>query len=755
MRPSYPLHLFAIVCFFLFAKFATAQEVKTDSTFRPQIKPSLNITRRQGEITIDGDLDDAGWLNAATAKDFTASFPVPNQQPPVQTFAKITYDDEYLYVAMIAKDPHPEAIRASMVGRDNISNDDFMGIILDTYGDGTRAFEIYCNPLGVQEDLFWSANNEDGSYDMIYQSEAKITATGWQSEMKIPFKSLRFPDVIEQHFHCTFWRSYPRETTYKSSWSAISFFTPCAFCQFGTLTGIEGIHPSASFELLPALVASQHAMADGVGGKLVSDPVHVSPSLGIHYAIGPATGVELTLNPDFSQVESDATQVSANTTFALFYPERRPFFQDGSDIFNTFINAVYTRSINSPIVAAKIIHRDEATSIAYLGAIDEHTPMIIPLEEKSVILSDLGHSVSNILRASHTFGDNLYFGALLTDRRYEDKGSNTVAGFDGHAQLFENVELIGQSLYSYTQELTTLKNNSLDRFDAGKYSAEFDGEHFGGFKNYFSIQRFTSGLDAQLSYNSSSPLFRTGNGFIFNNNLNSFYGWVGYKAPLSPERPSYLKWLLEIDGTVAGSYAWNGEQQVKSRVIKPGLDFSFIGRTDFHAFCRFSNEMYHGVQLNDLYQLDFRITSHPAQWLSLGSELTVGNDIARFLAVPEVGKEFDFNFWVRLKPVAGLLIEPDYTFSQLDSPTRAHYYSGAIYRAKVTYQFSRSLDLRCVVQYDEFGRGFELDPLLTYKLNPFTSFFIGSSHNYYSSPETAQLQPSERQIFAKVQYLFE
>jgi hypothetical protein len=740
-------------CIILFVHQSEAQPSSArDTSFAPNVKPSLDVKRRTGEIVIDGNVTDQGWQDAATAGNFCQSFPVYGLKPPCGTVAKITYDDAYLYVVMIAEDTHPEDIRAHYSGRDGISSDDFMGIILDTYGDGSKAFEIYSNPYGIQEDLFWTQNNEDGSYDLIYESEASITATGWQVEFKIPFSSLRFPDAPVQNFKCSFWRSYPRDQVYKSSWASINFYVPCPFCQFGSLSGITNIKSSGSFELLPSLVASQSAAAPSHGAPLEDDAVKFHPSFGARYILGTATGLEAALNPDFSQVEADAAQISANTTFALFYPERRPFFMDGADLLNTNIDAIYTRSINSPLVAAKAIHRDDATSIAYIGAYDEHSPVIIPLEERSVVRADEGRSIANILRATRTLGNNSRIGALVTTRSFNGDGSNVVLGLDGRAQLFENVEVIAQALFSNTHEPTMRTNGDTGTFDKGKYTVEYDGEKFSGYGAYAMLQRHTEGLDVELSYQELSPTFRALNGFVFTNDSKNANLWTGYKFPIVNGG-----WITEFDMSILESYKVNFEDQQKLLAYKPELDFSFIGQTNFHIAYRNGNETFRGKDFRNLYYVNAWGNTHPLNWLGFSANVWRGNSIARFLDSPVVGKELDITLTASILPIDGILLEPAYTFSRLDSASGqgAPYFSGAIYRIKLSYQFNRKLSARVIVQYNEFANALEIDPLITYQINPFTSVYLGSSHNYNAPNQYSPLEASQRQFFAKLQYLIQ
>jgi hypothetical protein len=720
-----------------------------DTSFHPNLKPNLDVKRRTGEIKIDGNLDDAGWQNVEVAGGFCNSFPVFGQKPKECTYGRITYDDDYLYVAMIAEDSTPQNIRATYAQRDRIWSEDFMGIILDTYGDGSRAFEIYANPYGVQGDLFWTTTNEDEAYDIIYESEGKITDKGWQLEMKIPFRSLRFPDLAVQNFNCTFWRSLPREQVYKSSWAAVNFYEPCGFCQFGKLTGIENIHPAGSYELLPSVVASQYANSFS-GEPLVNEKVKFNPSLGIRYALGTATGLELALNPDFSQVESDAAQISANTTFALFYPEHRPFFQDGADLYSTNITAIYTRSINSPIVAAKALHRDEALSIAYTGAVDEHSPDIIPLEERSARILDAGKSVSNIARATYSFGNDSKIGGLLTNRTFTKDGSNTVAGLDGRIRLIENVEFSAEGMLSYTQEPTFIKNKDAGLFDNGLHTVEYDGEHFSGFGTHLSLFRYTSGLDIQLDYEATSPTFRAANGFIFRNDNQGFSSWTGHKFPL--EGNSILK---EFDMSFLVNYNRNFEGERKYVSFKPEIDLSLTGQTTLHIFYRHAMERFHDVDFANINYGQISGSTHPLSWMDISFGITYGRNIARY-DTPSMGKSLDITINGAFKLLDGLIISPEFSFSRLDSiEGDGSYFSGAIYRTRFSYQFNRQINARVIVQYDEFSNAVEVDPLFTYQVNPFTSIYVGSSHHYNAFDNSNTLLPSERQFFAKIQYLFQ
>jgi len=158
----------------------------------------------------------------------------------------VTYDDDNLYLAFIAHDD-PSTIRAALRDRDEMWSDDYFGILLDTYGDASWAVYLFANPYGVQRDTRCAVTSgEDSSYDLLYYTEGKITDTGYVIEMRIPFASLRFPDAEEQEWRATFWRTRPRGSREQYTWAAISRDNSCFLCQYGTLTGIQGVKSRAA-----------------------------------------------------------------------------------------------------------------------------------------------------------------------------------------------------------------------------------------------------------------------------------------------------------------------------------------------------------------------------------------------------------------------------------------------------------------------------------------------------------------------------
>jgi hypothetical protein len=741
-----------LVVFVLLPVYARAQS-DTSHKFTPNRRSTLALTKRTAPITLDGDLSDQGWKNASVADNFVETRPGDQTEPTSQTKAMITYDEDYLYVGMIAYDD-PKAIHASLVNRDGIFDQDFMGVIIDTYGDAVRAYEMYSNPLGVQGDVLWTDNGDDVSYDIVYESEARITDAGYQIELRIPFRSLRFPDREKHEWRATFWRVRPRESRLTYSWVMMDRDDPCTFCSFGTFTGLEGIRSGNALELLPALVGHQSSTLNENGDALAHEKPTGDIALGIRYPLGPSASLEATINPDFSQIESDAAQVDVNSTFALFYPERRPFFREGMDLFETWIPVIYTRSINDPIGALKVINRMGSSNIAFLSAYDMHTPVLIPNAERSHVFQR-EESLTNILRATHAFNGTDVFGLVVTDQREKDRGSSSVYGVDGRFVVYEKLRFEGQVLGSAVREPDSTALLSTALFDRGRHTVNYNGESFGGHAAYLSLERFTRTLDFDIDFWAKSPTFRSANGFVTRNNSLQGNIWAGYKFPMT-EHPIFT----EIRPNIAISRIWNYDGTRIDEWVAPAVNIDLKAQTSVGVNYLASRELFRNVEFPGIWRLSSWFDSQFSEPVTIGASYTFGRSIARNTDVPLLGHSYDFGVWGKWQPSEQFSVTPEYTFSRLDSSQGQTIYSGSIVRSRFSYQFTRELSARLVAEYDGFDDVVRFEPLITYRINPFSVFYAGSSHRF-DNPETDigttghQLRPTDRQFFAKFQYLFQ
>jgi hypothetical protein len=724
------------------------------SGFAPQLRPSITVRPAAGNIEIDGRLGDPGWAGAAEASGFAETWPDELAEPPVGTEVLVTYDQERLYLAFVAADD-PATVRASLRDRDQVWDDDYVCLFLDTYADATWAYTVCANPRGVQLDTRIAPFGEDDGFDIVYQSEASMTESGYVVEMAIPFKSLRFPRAANQTWRATFWRTRPREARATYSWAAIDRDDPCFLCQFGTLTGIEGVEPGGSLELLPAAVASRSSElgdAEDPEAGLGGGDFDADASLTTRYAHPSGLTAEAAINPDFSQVESDVAQIDVNSTFALFFPERRPFFQEGSDLFDSYFTAVYTRQINNPLAATKLVWRRGRTSVAYLGAYDETSPILLPFEERS-FLDVADESVSNVLRLRQTYGSNSYAGAILTDRRLQGSGSGSLAGVDGAHRIGDHYQfeyqLLGTRSVEPDEAGLTADLGDLT-FDDGAHTAVFDGESFSGYGQYTSFERTARFWSFDVDYWSASPTFRADNGFETRNDFHqviAFTEWNWYPA-------SGLLDRFTADTRVSRRTTWDGDS--REVFVNPTLELTLKGQSFVEFGPSWTNETFRGVEFDGMHRWFVFGRTTPIEELTAGAVLSFGDAIARNLEVPVLAREMSLELFGTIRPVDRVSIEPSFNYARLeDEETGEEIFSGYILRTRTNLNFSRRLFMRLVLQYNDFADQFNAEPLVTYRINPFTLVYVGSTQVWEDFAEQEVFAQTSRQYFAKVQYLFQ
>ncbi len=736
-----------------------------DGDFEPQWKPHLDVTKRSGSIRIDGDLGDAGWRTAARASGFAEVNPGDQVQPDVESEAWITYDAQTLYVALIAYDD-PSEVRASFRERDAIFRDDYFGVMLDTYGDFSWGYELFVNPLGIQGDLrMLSDGNEDMTFDIVFDSVGKVTETGYQVELAIPFASLRFPERAEHVWNLNFWRDRQREIRRRYAWAAIDRDDSCFMCNFGTLHGIEGIAPASNMDVIVSALGTQAGALedrDDPTSRFDNQNADFDASLSLRYGVTSSSSAELTLNPDFSQIESDAGQIDVNTTFALSFPERRPFFQEGSDLYQTWISTIYTRSINNPDVAGKVTGQTGSTSYLYFVARDDNAGLIVPGEEGSDFY-EADNAVSNIARVRQAYGTGSFVGALGTDRRMTGdlEGSGSVVSVDGRHRFDDKWQIEYQLAGSHVDEPDLHEAETDPTFvatpiDRDGHTRELDGESFTGHALYTSLERNGRTWSHDIDYWEYSPRFRTDNGFTTR---------VNYRVVSINEQ----LWFRPNGRILQGwgpwmnvGREWNYNTDLfEDEWFRIGASANLTGQSNLWSNVLWSNERFGGRVHEGIRAVLVGAETQPSETFSIGSEHRFGRLIGR-TDDPFLGDSYTASVWGTWKPSSRLVIAPSWNYGELGFASReGKLFAGYILRTRATYQFSRELSARFVTQYNSFAERLDLEPLVTYRVNPFTVFFVGatSNHRHYTEDafdavDRSEWEMTDRQFFAKVQYLF-
>ncbi|HQY20081.1 MAG TPA: DUF5916 domain-containing protein [Ignavibacteria bacterium] len=740
------------------------------AAFKPNVNPEVTAVRiENGKIKLDGELKEYEWKKAGFAGNFTEISPGDNIRPEVETKAYVMYDDDNIYFAFECFDDM-ENIRTSMSDRDNMYSDDWVGPFIDTYGTLKEAYEFYVNPYGVQGDLFWTPNNESSSPDFIFESETKIYKDRWVAEMKIPFKTLKFPDINVQQWRVHFLRNRPRNLRQRIYWSSVSRDNPNFLGQSGTILGIEGVKSGNNLEFLPYVSGSEAAtLNDPINSESQLDYKKPEADFGFDVKYGITSNLNLngTYNPDFSQVEADAPQIDVNNPFALFYEEKRPFFLDGESSFRTNLNYVYTRSINNPIFATKLTGKiGKNLEVGYMNAYDENTPFVIPLEDRSFVLQSNKSSFINIFRLKYDLGGQNYIGGLYTDREYSSdsgftsdfKGYNRNLGMDFSFNFLKNFYFKGQVTGFAEREIsdTSFFDNPTKFGNEKQYNVAFNGEAFTGLSTYFAFNRESEKLGFFTEYNYNSPTARRGVGFLNRNDFHTGYSYIFYNIYLENK----LFRRITPDADLELTYNTDGVN--KTQYLQTGVTFEFQNGT--RAFANYkwiNNQNYRNTQLDYINGWNFTIENFANNIIGGGIYYSRSKEVVTFGATPSVGGGNTIRLFSTIRPIDRIYSDFNYEYSQLAETFGGElFYAGWIFSNTTSYQFNRNLFLRLVTQYDSFNKAFTCDPLISYKWNPFTALFLGTNHAFEQIQTSAlsnqtELKESSRQIFLKFQYLWQ
>ena len=426
---------------FLLLSFASALQAQGNGTHPGTGAPTVTIPRATAAPAIDGDLSDSAWASAVRLTGFSQYQPV-DQRPAVEaTEVRVLYTAQDIYFGIIATASDPGSVRATLSKRDNIANDDRVTVYLDTFNDRRRAFFFGANPLGVQVDgvrteggmnagmMF--GGSTDLNPDFRFETSGRLTSTGYVIEMRIPFKSIRFPARDPQEWGIQVVRNVPA-TGNEDTWTNAQRGASSFLAQSGHLAGIAGVERGVVTDVQPFVTQSLGGSPDPASGRFIRADRQFDGGVNVRLGF-PAMALDATWNPDFSQVEADAGLVTVNERFALFLPERRPFFLEGIDLFATPNQLVYSRTIANPIAGAKLTGKLGRMGVAYLSAVDDVD------DRKDVV---------NIARLRTDYGGNSVAGLTVTDRRSGDHANTVVAADTRYVfrDLYYAQVQLGQSL---------------------------------------------------------------------------------------------------------------------------------------------------------------------------------------------------------------------------------------------------------------------------------------------------------------------
>ncbi len=723
-----------------------APDDTVDKIFGEGEKIPLTVPFAASSIAIDGTIDEAAWDQALVLELNYEVQPGENVPPPVKTEVLLTYDRKNLYIGCRCYDPDPSAIRARIRDRDELGGDDWIGVILDTFNDERRSYDFLCNPFGVQYDMIETSTNSDTGWDAIWDSAGRITDWGYAVEMAIPFNQLRF----QRSDGPQIWgfdgvRSYPRNQRHHIGAFPRDRSNNCYLCQAIKIEGFEGANPGRNAEIAPTFTASRtDERSDLPDGEMEKASQDADFGLNARWGFTPNMTLNFTANPDFSQVEADALELDVNQPFAIFYPEKRPFFTEGADFFDTRINTVYTRMMRDPSWGMKITGKEGSNTIGAYVVRDELTNLLFPGNQASDSTSLAIANTSSVFRYKRDIGNKYTLGLLATDREGKDY-FNRMFGFDGDFRLTSRDRVTVQFLGSSTHY-------------PGEVAAEFeqDFDSFGGYAAYLNYSHNTRSHDWYFSYRDFSTGFRADLGFLPRVDYKVYMAGWGHTWWGKPG-----SWWSMFNFGAGYDHYENQQGDPLDRDASFWFNYSGALQSYVDIIGGRRNEAYNGQEFDQTY---LRIYSNFRP---------TGNLVAVFNAL--LGDRVDYantrpGKRLRLSPAVSLALglhvrlTLNHTFERMTVDT-GRLYTANISQLEAMYQFNTRAFFRSIFQYVDFRYDAdlyidEIDPeyrrlftqlLFSYKLNAQTVLFVGYSDNYYGSHQYGLTQ-SDRTLFFKLGY---
>jgi len=746
---------------------------------------------------IDGELNDALWQDAIKFDLNLVNDPYENTPSPVKTTAMLIENGEYIYIAFIADDPNPSKIQSFLGDRDTKWGDDIVGIKLDTFNHRRLNYEFFVNALGVQNDSIKNVmtGESNTAWDGIWESYGKITDKGFQVEIAIPYRILNF-DAENQTKQWAFelLRMYPRDNRLRISHVPLNRDDACWLCQYPILEGFEQAKVGKNIMLTPALVANRHETRNVYVDQDWQSENDIEASLDLRWGINSNTLLNLTLNPDFSTVESDAGQLSINKTFSLFFEEKRPFFLENSDYFSSNYDLVYTRNIADPDYGAKLTGTEDKHSYGIFVSHDTETNFIVPGNTSSDIASLGIESHSGSLRYRYDANDDWSIGTIGTFRQ-ADEYHNYVFGLDTKYKLDESNSLTAQLLSSESKYPSQLFKDfcyaegdgaceAPEDVDCNFADCDFSEQVLRTKKdNSFTDQALKLGFlheseywNIALNHQQIGADFRADLGFMpradyeVSEALVEHY-FYGDETSWWTETALYGEWNIKhneqgelLEKTYAAGIGVDGPmlsyfEYYIYRTDKVGLrhDESVLnidGNTTL--FEQDSMYIYGSLQPRpDLY------THFKYEW---GDRIDYSNN--------RLGDHYKFDLNVTYNVTKHLELDYFFTSSQLDAKpahnaSAEYVYKAALNELRLTYQFDVKSYLKLNLVHSDIERNPDNNPFIgvsetnkdlstqliyAYKVNPQTVFFLGYSDSSVQDDLLNSLERKERTFFTKISY---
>ena len=730
---------------------APALAAQTASDATSGYIPGGRIPRLQGEIAIDGQLDDAAWQGALVQEIAYEIQPGDNTPAPVKTIVRIGYTTDALYLSFHALDPDPASIRANLRDRDSAFNDDWVGAFIDTFNDNRRGYEMIVNPLGVQADLIRdeanSNNQEDASWDGLWTSAGRLTDEGYDVEVRIPFSTLRFPTGIgDQRWRISLFRNYPRDKRHQLTSHKVPRDSNCFPCEWVEYDGMSGVQQGRNLEIVPTLTMGKSQSRDTANSPWQSGDNSIEPGVDVSWTPSPSMTLNATLNPDFSQVETDQLQLDINNSFALFYQEKRPFFLEGADYFTSQFDVLYTRQIADPDFGARVTGRTKSGAYGAIVARDATTLLLVPgvlgsrfeqLDQDANVAVgryryDINEHASVGVIGTFRQGDNYANNVAGVDARWR-KGAHTATAQFLHSQSEYPINIVDDYARELGDDATPSGNAWRMEYSFGNRNWNFNTWH----------------MDID-------PGFRADLGFM---------GQVGYDKSLIGGGHSWYRDdksfnRVDVYADFDITHRFDGqllEREFEGQVSVQGPKQSSVR---LHGMAR--ERFWHGQMFDERYA-DINANFRPNGRLQLGAYVQSGTMID--LAADRTGRRTMIELWGDTSIGRGIAMNWDISRQRMrrDGGTA---FTATVLNAGGSWQFNPRQRVRMTLQgsrverdallypnpVNENARDWAAQLVYSYKVNPRTAIYAGGSYGAFMDDDHPDMFGNSRSVFVKLSY---
>ena len=770
---------------------------------------AVRIPRLESAPVIDGQLDDAVWRNAALFGDFLQTNPGDNVAPTHPTEFMMGYDAKNLYMAFRVKQDR-NTVRATVARRDNIFNDDYVLVHLDTFNDQRQAYLLFFSPLGIQADgTFTEGRGEDYSLDIVMESKGVLTEDGFTIEVAIPFKSLRYEAGRDKRWGLHINRRVKYKNNEYNSWMPTNRSVSGWLNQAGHITGLEGIETTRQLEINPSITLSEsgrrtrYTFDNDPAGRYVNDGIKGEFGTTAKFSLTPAITLDFAYNPDFAQVEADAPVTTANQRFPIFFPEKRPFFLERIDIFRSGLDVVNTRAIIDPDVAVKLTGRRGRNTFGLLYASDNAPGNYSKDERQGLFECQLARQTDptvecgierfvdknahiGILRVKRDIGSQHNLGIFATTRHFIEQHNNT-GGLDGRFRLSPKTVTEFQVLG--TTSRANFYDPDLDRtlYRTGNgfgYRAYLERADRNLYMNYLAIGRTRD--------------YRADVGFTQRYDSNYLGSYIRYETDRDRKKAIIYK---RVQNATNITYDWRGRSQYeitdtsgmlalqRQTYVQAGFQFGYE-RVFEHEFGANRTSTRPGAffgpdpeRSSPFKAIQWFVETTPNKqffafffmdytWGLMDYDLGNGPDFPRASRAallnpdngydPGPGNQLFIDSSFRYQPTAAFQTQLNYNKRRLvRHDTGLVAFDDNIFSSRSTYQFSRNTFARLRLDYSTLSKHFRPQLVVGWTPNPGTALYLGYnddvSYNGYN-PFTGRFEPgfqgNGRTFFIKASYLF-